>query len=230
MMDINIDSFFGGREVMELHPHIFFKMKRRLLSGSMNSKRHVRVNYSRSFSIIWMHSIDLKRASIRVSRTKKFLFWLPLMPVQINPTCKSGIIPMIGMSSELLDQSYLQFGSLQHDMFMDSSDLLLRPNVNPPAAVSDTSLGSCLNVTPPFTTFTAFRYVEISPSTLTILLRTFQVNGSSVWNTNLQNVYGVEFQLGRGTALPFQSLQGKDSHPLRRTSWCIGWHQEKCFW
>ncbi|THU53012.1 hypothetical protein C4D60_Mb10t09960 [Musa balbisiana] len=99
---------------------------------------------------------------------------------EINPTCKSGSIPMIGMSSELLDQSsYLQFGSLQHDMFMDSSDLLLRPNVNPPAAVSDTSLGSCLNV-----------------------------NGSSVWNTNLQNVYGVEFQLGRGTALPFQSLQG----------------------
>nr|XP_009380362.1 PREDICTED: transcription factor bHLH63 isoform X2 [Musa acuminata subsp. malaccensis] len=98
---------------------------------------------------------------------------------EINPTCKSGIIPMIGMSSELLDQSYLQFGSLQHDMFMDSLDLLLRPNVNPPAAVSDTSLGSCLNV-----------------------------NGSSVWNTNLQNVYGVEFQLGRGTALPFQSLQG----------------------
>ncbi|URE48811.1 Helix-loop-helix DNA-binding domain [Musa troglodytarum] len=98
---------------------------------------------------------------------------------EINPTCKSASIPMIGMSSGAIDQSYLQFGSLQHDMFMGSSDLLLRPNVNPAAAVSDTSLGSCLNV-----------------------------NGSSVWNTNLQNVYGVEFQLGRGTALPFQSLQG----------------------
>ncbi|XP_065042837.1 transcription factor bHLH63-like isoform X1 [Musa acuminata AAA Group] len=105
---------------------------------------------------------------------------LPML-VQINPSRKSGSTAMIGMSSELLDQSYLRFDSLQHphpcsglDTFMDSSDLVLRQTVNPPVAVPDASFGS-----------------------------SFDVNGCSVWSTNLQSLYGVDFQQGRGAALPF---------------------------
>ncbi|WOL02929.1 hypothetical protein Cni_G11648 [Canna indica] len=112
---------------------------------------------------------------------------------QVNQACKSVSIPTTGISSEMLDQQpYLQFNSLQAhpacsglDMFMDySSDLVLRQTASgEPVALPDTTSlsGSCLNI-----------------------------NGSTVWNTsNLQNFYGVEFQLGReSTAFPFQSLQG----------------------
>ncbi|KAJ8476068.1 hypothetical protein OPV22_019795 [Ensete ventricosum] len=80
---------------------------------------------------------------------------LPML-VQTNPSCKSGSSAMIGMSSELLDQFYLRFDSLQHplpssglDMFVDSSDLVLRQNVNPPVAVPDASFGSSFDVNGP---------------------------------------------------------------------------------
>ncbi|RWV93570.1 hypothetical protein GW17_00043968, partial [Ensete ventricosum] len=123
---------------------------------------------------------------------------------EINPTCKPGSISMIGMSSELLDQAYLQLGSLQHDMFMDSPALLLRPDVNPPAAVSDTSLGSCLNVTPPFTMFTAFKHIEITRSTL-IMFVSGDISG--------QWVFGLEYKPAERVRCGIPARK-RDSPPL----------------
>ncbi|RZR77247.1 hypothetical protein BHM03_00002259 [Ensete ventricosum] len=123
---------------------------------------------------------------------------------KINPTCKPGSISMIGMSSELLDQAYLQLGSLQHDMFMDSPALLLRPDVNPPAAVSDTSLGSCLNVTPPFTMFTAFKHIEITRSTL-IMFVSGDISG--------QWVFGLEYKPAERVRCGIPARK-RDSPPL----------------
>ncbi|RZR85858.1 hypothetical protein BHM03_00012930 [Ensete ventricosum] len=82
---------------------------------------------------------------------------------EVPPGFGAWMYAMIGMSSELLDQFYLRFDSLQHplpssglDMFVDSSDLVLRQNVNPPVAVPDASFGSSFDVILRLNMFRAF--------------------------------------------------------------------------
>ncbi|XP_008795935.2 transcription factor BHLH094-like [Phoenix dactylifera] len=107
---------------------------------------------------------------------------------EINLACNPGAMPVLDMSSERWNSSYIQFNSLDRtaatcgfDMAMCSSDRVLGGTMSSPATVPGTILDSSLNV---------------------------HGSSSSSWDAGLHNIYGVEFYQGKRPDFPFQSLQG----------------------
>ncbi|KAF8405240.1 hypothetical protein HHK36_010141 [Tetracentron sinense] len=95
--------------------------------------------------------------------------------------------PSVGMPSEIVNPAYLQFNPAQQvvscglDMAVNSSDMGLRRTNSSPVPVPETFLDS--------SSFT-------------------QAQLSTIWETDLQNIYNVEFHQGRSSAFPSQAFTG----------------------
>ncbi|KAH7835965.1 hypothetical protein Vadar_031522 [Vaccinium darrowii] len=96
----------------------------------------------------------------------------------------------IGVQSEITNPAYLQFNPLQQlascsglEMGINNPDMALRRTISAPLSIPDTFLdSSCFD----------------------------QIQTSSGWDGNLQNIYGMEFLQGRLTSFPGQQFTGSN--------------------
>ncbi|GFY89702.1 cryptochrome-interacting basic-helix-loop-helix 1 [Actinidia rufa] len=105
--------------------------------------------------------------------------------VEVFPACTSNF-PM-GASSEITNPAYLQFNPLQQVVSCSgleigiSPDMAIRRTISAPIPIPETFLdSSCFD----------------------------QIQSSSAWDGNLQNLYNMEFLQGRSTSFPAQQFSG----------------------
>ncbi|KAF8406445.1 hypothetical protein HHK36_008532 [Tetracentron sinense] len=103
------------------------------------------------------------------------------------PACPDGF-PTVGMSSEIASLAYPQFNSVQEvvsccglDMVINLPDMGLRRTTSGPVSIPEA-------------------FIDSSCYT--------QAQLSSIWETDLQNPYNLEFHQGRSTAFPSQAFTG----------------------
>nr|WIE96118.1 basic helix-loop-helix transcription factor [Loropetalum chinense var. rubrum] len=109
-----------------------------------------------------------------------------LFAKEVFPACTASF-PTIGVSSEMANPTLLQFNQIQQmisccgmEMGMNSPDMGLRRTISAPVSIPETFLDtSCFN----------------------------QIQPSSTWDSDLQNLYGVDFHQGRSTpSFPSQPM------------------------
>ncbi|XP_062177020.1 transcription factor bHLH63-like [Alnus glutinosa] len=106
---------------------------------------------------------------------------------EMFPACSTGF-PTIGMSSEMTNPAYLQFNPVQQvvaccglDMGMNTPDMALRRTISTPASIPETYLDtSC--------------FAQLQPS--------------STWDADAQNLFDLEFHQGRSISFPSQPFTG----------------------
>ncbi|PSS29438.1 Transcription factor bHLH63 like [Actinidia chinensis var. chinensis] len=108
-----------------------------------------------------------------------------LFAKEVFPACTSNF-PM-GASSEIANPAYLQFNPLQQVVSCSgleigiSPDMAIRRTISAPIPIPETFLdSSCFD----------------------------QIQSSSAWDGNLQNLYNMEFLQGRSTSFPAQQFSG----------------------
>ncbi|XP_059647664.1 transcription factor bHLH63-like [Cornus florida] len=110
-----------------------------------------------------------------------------LFAKEVFPACGSNF-PTIGVSSEMTNPAYLQFNQMQQlvsccgmDLGVTPPDMALKRTLSAPLSIPETFLdSSCFN----------------------------QIQHSSTWDADLQNLYGAEFHQGRTTSLSPQQFIG----------------------
>lgn len=101
---------------------------------------------------------------------------------EVFPACAANF-PTIGMSSEMTNPSYLHYDPIQQvatcgvEMGINPAEIALRRTISAPVSIPDTFLDSC--------------FTQIQPS--------------STWDADLQNLYGPEFHQGRLMSFPSQA-------------------------
>ncbi|KAE8008482.1 hypothetical protein FH972_004988 [Carpinus fangiana] len=107
---------------------------------------------------------------------------------EMFPACSTGF-PTIGMSSEMTNPAYLQFNTAQQavaccglDMGMNNTaDMGLRRTISTPASIPETYLDSSC-------------FTQLQPS--------------STWDADVQNLLNLEFHQGRSISFPSQPFTG----------------------
>nr|AZN25257.1 bHLH transcription factor 8 [Betula platyphylla] len=107
---------------------------------------------------------------------------------EMFPACSTGF-PTIGTSSEMTNPAYLQFNPVQQvvaccglDMGMNAPDMALRRTISTPASIPET-------------------YLDTSCFT--------QLQPSSTWDAEVQNLFNLEFHQGRSVSFPSQPFTGR---------------------
>ncbi|KAK3022038.1 hypothetical protein RJ639_047428 [Escallonia herrerae] len=106
---------------------------------------------------------------------------------EIFPACASTY-PTIEVSSEMANPAYFQLSPLQQvvsccglEMGINPPDMALKRTTSAPVSIPETFLdSSCFN----------------------------QIQATSTWDSELQNLYSMEFQQGRSTTFPSQTFTG----------------------
>ncbi len=135
------------------------------------------------------------------------------------PACSTGF-PTIGMSSEMTNPAYLQFNPVQQvvaccglDMGMNTPDMALRRTISTPASIPETYLDtSCFAViASTLLCFNALLSVSSNSVSLYKLYQTClqQLQPSSTWDADAQNLFKLEFHQGRSISFPSQPFTGR---------------------
>ncbi|KAA8545981.1 hypothetical protein F0562_020568 [Nyssa sinensis] len=105
------------------------------------------------------------------------------------PACTSNFPTAVGVSSEMANPAYLELNTLQQlvsccglDMGTNPPDMAFRKTLSDPVSIPETFLDSSC------------------------------FNPYSTWDTNLQDLYGVEFHQGRSPSFPSQQFIGTENH------------------
>ena len=122
----------------------------------------------------------------------------------------------MGASSEIANPAYLQFNPLQHVVSCSgleigiSPDMAIRRTISAPIPIPETFLdSSCFDViSSTFSTLTFQDICYLQFFLTKVIFTQQQIQSTSAWDGNLQNLYNMEFLQGRSTSFPAQQFSG----------------------